>query len=631
MLDFVRKKMITSFSVVYKSLKRRIFVEHSVQFEATKPTQQRVLHKTNLKAIFQYKFLIMKKFITLFTLLLLFGCNKDDSSKNHEESTEFKSLSVNLTLPENSNISSEDLTVSSLFTEENQIVSGISTIETVNEDSMELTFATNSHGNIIMLSYFNPLNVETVEINTESTAVAMIMLHPWTFDLSANAKADAIEYIKNLSEFQDFKNTVGNSIADGQLEPLHASEVLNKVTEIQTILFNRTTKYIAPLTFDLQNSNAKIINEASSASYSIGLYDENDVLLEHKLAKGLDKSHQIYQDFISNDYTFSVDNDQTVQFDIPYKGEWTLKAKSGLSFDNSLENLQAVYDNSSRLGFDILGLFSTNLKKILKVGDCPNSLGQKIYNGISGSSGMSSNIKEVKNGTKSYFTLALDFASFIGKNASDVVDTILNCAPPGTKLYGLDKLKLGPFKKLSNYLNILDNIDSAFNGSALLTDWLQYDSEIEYCFRQFDDESFPCELKDLLLNYKWKETLVNDFKYTDLKTYNCTTGIEIDEVRQEPCLMGQFEFEFFDDGLVAFTNSLLTINQSNYTLDGNILNIRTRMTIDTRIRENELFLTFNPELNRFEGTNTYTFRGTIGAFGCFNQGPCTDDVIVELE
>src|SRR5688572_24147738 len=148
----------------------------------------------------------MKRIILISAILLLiFSCSKDDNSSTEQEVIELKTLSVNINLPDNSSISETDLTISSLFSENMQVSDGSTEIESFDDNSMELTLATNSQGNIVMLSYFNPINSDVVEMNTESTALALIMLHPWSFDLTANAKAEALTYIKNLPEFDSYK------------------------------------------------------------------------------------------------------------------------------------------------------------------------------------------------------------------------------------------------------------------------------------------------------------------------------------------------------------------------------------------------------------------------------------------
>ncbi len=436
----------------------------------------------------------MKKVILiLVSIIFLYGCSKDETnSQNPGEIIELKTLSVNIELPNNSTISESDLTVSSLFSESIPISNGTSEIESFDDDSMELTFATNQQGNIVMLSYYNPLNNEIVEMNSESTATALVLLHPWSFDLTVNAKAEAIEFIKGLPEFDSYKLEIENSLASGELNPLNSQSVLEKVTEIQQITFSRTTEYIEPLEFNIENSTASVKNVLSSATYSIGLYDENDVLFEHKPAQGLDKSHFLFQEFKNNVFQQSNSEQQTATFNIPTDGNWTLKAKSGLSFDGSLENQQAAYYNTKTIVANVIGIFSTKLKSLMVNNDCLVSVGELVYNGASGSIDISSSIQSYSNGSLSGYGLTKNVSSFILDRFDDVFNFIEECTAGILNGSDLDKLKSGPFGKILGFLNILSNLENVFNSTAMLTDWVQYDKEIEFCFNKNGDEIQEC-------------------------------------------------------------------------------------------------------------------------------------------
>ncbi|NND63123.1 MAG: hypothetical protein HKN48_07990 [Flavobacteriaceae bacterium] len=438
---------------------------------------------------------MMKNLTILFLAALLStGCSKDDTnSENPQETTGLKSLTVNIALPNNSSISSNELFVSSLFTDSESVVDNTAAIESFDDDTMELTFATNQQDNIVMLSYFNPLNADVVEMNAETTATSLVMLHPWSFDLTAQAKTEAMEFIKNLPEFESFKSEVENSIASGVDQPLNIQGVVDKVIEIQQITFDRSSGYTEPLQFNVQNATASVTNVLSSATYSVGLYDENNVLFEHKPAEGLDKSHFLFQEFKNSVFQETSNNQQTATFNIPYDGTWTLKAKSGLSFDGSLENQQAAYYNTKTVAANVLGIFSTKLKKLIIKNECFLALGEHVYNGVSGSVDISGSLESYSNGSKSGFALTKDVLSFIWDRFDSVLGIIENCANENTELYGLDKIKSGVFGKILKFLNITGNLENVFNSSAMLTDWIQFDKEIEYCFSKIGNEILECE------------------------------------------------------------------------------------------------------------------------------------------
>lgn len=449
----------------------------------------------------------MKKLIFLFTILfLLNGCSNDENPQNQEqESVNLKSITVNVQLPNNSNTSSNDLTVSSLFTANSGINDNTAIIETFNDESMELTFATNSEGNIVMLSYFNPISTDMVEMNSETTAIALILLHPWTFDLSTDAKSQAITYITNLSEFETYKNTVENSISSGNLNPLNTQEVIDIVTQIQQITFNRTTEYIEPLQFNVEGNTASVKNLISSASYSIGLYEENDLLIEHKLAEGLDKSHFLFQEFQNAIFQETESDSQTATFNIPTDGDWTLKAKSGLSFDGTLENQQAAFYNTKTVVANVIGIFSTKLKTLIKKGECFISLGQNVYNGISDSINIQESLMAYDNGSKSGYSLTKDILYYVSDRFQSIKDIIESCASETTDLSALENLQSGFFGQIFGFINIVSSAENVFNSTAMLTDWIQFDKEIEYCFNKNGNEIQDCGI-DLSGNWTINES-----------------------------------------------------------------------------------------------------------------------------
>lgn len=390
---------------------------------------------------------------------------------------------VSIELPEASTYSADNLALASLFTEGELVINNQGKVVVFDEDSMEMAFATNAQGEIILLSYLNPSISDNLVLNTESTALALVMMHPWTFDLSSNAKQEAIEYIKNLPEFNSYLDLVENSIASNALNPLEAQVVLSKVSELQNIIVKDLIENIDPLQFNITGSTAQVKNISSSASYSVGLYDQNNVLLVHKFAKGQDKSYSIFQDFFDSKLDSSEVADQTASFDLTADGEYNLKAKSGLSFDGSLENQQAAFYNTKNLAGAVIGIFSGKLKKLIIKSDCMIQAGDNLYNGVDSLLGLKGSIEFFKNGNISGFSLTKDVVTFIKAWADGFSDVMEKCSPGYiSPTEGGFKFVPGVFGKIFQVLDVLSKAQSAFNGGAMLADWIQYDKEIEYCF-----------------------------------------------------------------------------------------------------------------------------------------------------
>ncbi len=558
----------------------------------------------------------MKKIVfLLITIIFLNGCGKNDKdSQNLGEIIKFKTLSINIELPNNSSILESDLTISSLFSD-NTISNGASEIESFEDNSMELTFATNQQGNIVMLSYFNPSNNETIQMNSETTAVSLIMMHPWTFDLSVNAKEEAIEFIKNLPEFEPFKSEIESSIINGELNPLNTQNVLEKVIDIQRITFNRTTEFIEPLEFNIQNSTASVKNVLSSATYSIGLYDENDILVDYKPAKGLSKSHFLFQEFKNNIFQESISDQQTATFSIPSDGNWTLKAKSGLSFDSSSENLQAAYYNTRTIVGNVLGIFSQKLKTLVENRKCLISIGERVYNDTSSSIDISSSIQSYSNGSLSGYELTKDVLSYSWNKFDSLLNIIDSCSNENTEQYGLDKIKSGVFGKILDFLDALNKLENVFNSTAMLTDWIQYDKEIEFCFNKNGTQIQECTID---LSGVWNIEFTNS---------TCN---------------GSGKITFNNDGSINFINPAGLNNDvlsSSYSLNGNTLTINHNRSYDlceappgsgdnVDITDNISIQVEFTNQNNFTGTFSNIFSGD-GLATCNAQNPsCSGKVII---
>jgi len=585
----------------------------------------------------------MKKIILLSAILLLiFSCSKDDNSSTEQEVIELKTLSVNINLPDNSSISESDLTISSLFSENMLVSDGSTEIESFDDNTMELTLATNSQGNIVMLSYFNPINSDVIEMNTESTALALIMLHPWSFDLTANAKAEALTYIKSLPEFESYKSTIENSISSGELNPLNTQSVMDKVTAIQQITFNRTSEYIEPLQFNVENSTATVKNLISSASYSVGLYDVNDVLIEHKLAEGLDKSHFLFQEFKNNVFQETYNDGQTASFNIPTDGDWVLKAKSGLSFDGSLENQQAAFYNTKIVVANVLGIFSTKLKSLIKNGECYITLGESVYNGVSGSISISSSLQSYSDGSINGYILTKDVLSYTRDRFDNVLSIIESCSGNGTELFGLDKIKSGVFGKILGFLDVVSSLENVFNSTAMLTDWIQYDKEIEYCFNKNGNEIDECNIN--LIGVKTANYLTIESCNGDSDGLNSSLESNIDGTN-----VFDNQFQFNADGTLDIINTISFVPQNitinNYNLSNNELSfeVEAQKTINFwcvnptgnyfLLTDESVKLTFNgnyePSNNKFIGTYVYSFNYNPSE-NCLQNTSCTGTMSIDL-
>jgi len=202
---------------------------------------------------------------------------------------------------------------------------------------------------------------------------------------------------------------------------------------------------------------------------------------------GLGKFQYTMNQFTNNTYISSEIPE--IGFNTPTAdGNYLLKAKSGLSFDNSPENQEAAYENSKILLSNTIGIFSTKLKAIvrLKAGKCGGEIGAYLYNGTTGTTSIATSLKDYSENKKSKYVLVKDVLFFVKEKYDGMVQLINSCS---TNPYNIQK---SPFKAFFNYLDILSRLESAFNGGAHLADWLQFDKSIETCFKRSNNEITQC-------------------------------------------------------------------------------------------------------------------------------------------
>ena len=313
----------------------------------------------------------MKKLITVFTLLLLLGCNKDNGEiEPSEQNIETKQFNVSIILPDNSDLDLSELTVSSLFTFNAEISNGESSVELFNENAIEIVYATNNGGNIVLMNLINPINTEEIILDSKSTAQCLAMLHPWVMNLSVEARQEAYEEIALMPEFTDYHNLITEGINSGELDPLANNNITQAIGNFQNILLNRVEIEKLPLLMVAENGTVKIENKKSSMAYSLQLFDEeNQPIGDEYIVDGVNKeilSWSIVGNILTGN--FDLFQSQEVIFPIPSENQtYTLKANSWSG--------KATWRNGAKITSSIIGIVSTTLGKLIPKAQCGLTIG----------------------------------------------------------------------------------------------------------------------------------------------------------------------------------------------------------------------------------------------------------------
>lgn len=443
----------------------------------------------------------MKKlFLILSVILFIISCEKDDNS-NLIENVDFqtKDVNVTITLPENSNIDVSNLTVSSLFTFGNDATNGQSSVELFDENAIEMVYATNSEGNIIMLNLINPSSTDEVILNSTTTAQSLAMLHPWVMSLSVEARLEAYEEIALMPEFEDYHNLIIQGISSGELDPLANNSITQAISSFQNTIFSRVEIEKLPLLMVAENDNVKVTNKKSSMAYSLQLYDENNQTIgDEYLVDGVNKEILSWST-VSNVLTgnFDLFQPQEVDFPIPSTNqEYTLKADAWTS--------NARWRNGAKITSSIVGIVSTTLGKLIENAECGLTIGTFFWNNTN------LVIQQLTNNELTTSQAMSSLISFIGNESNELFSLINAC--PGNYSIGSQA-----FNQTIKALSIIGNLE---NGALLFfnaVDIATYDSEIEFCFNKNGNEIQECESVNFSVdinNENWQPTEVTLFDYT---------------------------------------------------------------------------------------------------------------------
>ncbi len=390
----------------------------------------------------------------------------------------FANIGVSIQLPEDTSYNANELYVSSLFTEKEFITNEQGVAQIFDGNEFELIYATNANDDIVLMGFLNPSKTKNVILNAETTASAMVMLHPWTMHLSVSTKEEAILAIKELPAFTPFLDEVANMIAGGILDFEKTNAILLALNTLQSKMSDKfnSSKSDSPLTISYQEKKVRIQNAKSSMVYGLRLYDENETPVGEPIyTYGVNKTILS----ISNIVNIAQGNfdifQSSASVDVPIleNGNYVLKAKSGLSFDDTSENEGAALRNSLELISNIIGIFSSTMGSLVKKASCGISIGTWAYGKLK--TGISLVLQNKKT-PKEFLSEAI---IIIGENSAGLYDIVKACA----------KVPKNAFTEIFKAIGILSNLENGVTTSLNIFDWLNYEKEIEFCANLNSEQS----------------------------------------------------------------------------------------------------------------------------------------------
>ncbi|MBI0398670.1 hypothetical protein [Cyclobacterium marinum] len=539
--------------------------------------------------------------IFLISILLLVGC---DSVEPEMEPTwpiaETKDFNVSLNLPENTSLKLSELTVSSLFTNENQLANGEGSVELFDDNAMELVYATNPEGDIVLMNIVNPMTTEEVILDSKTTAQSLAMIHPWVMNLSVEARQEAFDEIALLPEFNAYHDLIVQGINSGEINPLASDVIVEAIGDFQHSLLSRIEVEIAPLVMEIDNDAVNLTNKSSSMAYSLQLYDENNEEFgDPYLVDGVNKeilSWGTIGNFVTGN--FDLFTPQEIKFQVPSAAQvYTLKADSWAG--------DAAWRNGANISSSIVGIVSTTLGKLMKNSECAISIGSFFY-GHAGTvlQQMTQNELSTSQGMG-------QLISIIG-NTSNSLHGVINSCP------GNYSIRSQAFNQAIKALSLVGNLE---NGVLLFfnaVDISQYDSQIDFCFEKSEDDIIDCSNK-----------MTGTWGFEFMNSACSAKGTITFEEDGSITIENPLSIDGFNEGEVTsfydFNGETLTINyERDYDLcaappgSPDFVDVIEHLTIQVEVDEDD----------GFQGTYTYAYSGD-GIKTCNIQTPnCNGEIVV---
>jgi hypothetical protein len=499
----------------------------------------------------------MKRFLFFLSSILIISCSGDDDLSNNSEEVELQEglvqISIEIELPVESVYEYADLSVSSIFTSEKEINSLKSDAIVFNDDSMELILLTDVENNLVMAGYVNPSQTKDLKMSSVSTAAAIALMHPWSFDLTVEEKQKVYQQMRAYPGFEDYHNQVATAIQSGSLDITVLDSFIEELTQANTTQTRQQIEVREPLVFQIDKDSVITINQ-NSVSYMVALYDDQEQHLVQDLASGVPLSDRTFG--WSDGNWINGDSNNRASVPIPADGEYIIKAKNGLSFDGTEENQQAAYYNMRDLGADVLGIFSTTLRDVIKGIDCMKGVGELLYDGGNNATGLASSVKAYSDGSKSGWLLSVDVIEFIYNRYESIASTIKSCDNSTGSIFSnqFPSIENSYLGKFFAFLSVIEKMENVYNTAGFVTDWVQYKSEIQYCFEKSEAQIENCNFD---LKGKWELCLFEQIIFSD----SCTG----DSYEDANC--GVRYYEILDEGNII--ELFRTDNSCTYSFSEN--------------------------------------------------------------
>lgn len=445
-----------------------------------------------------------------------------DSLNEENESSEITSvglpttkISFSIKTPEGSTFPLKDLSVYT-FAEKLLNPEINQNIDIFESDDYELVYVENPQGKIIFMGYHNPSLGDSLVLNSESTAIALVLSHPWAMNFTSSLKTELLDFIRENLSFKEFLIQVENAIISQNLDNLNVDNTVAEIVQSLTgdessDIDDKTEVFFEenPIKLNISSGIISVTNSKNIHSYSLRLFDENGQPESQAfILSGVDYEitsiSRLVDFFKGNPFP----DESELQLNVPEDGIWTIKLNTGFA-DNTTNDLRHRISNVTSLMINLIGLVSPTLAKTLKNGECLNQIGSFLGESVD----MLIQDFVINDNHTQLSKKLFGLFSNLGK---DVVDITLACSD-----ISLDDRTFG---KIFRRFAQIDRYENAGLFAIGLSQIGLFENKAEFCFTKSSNEVFYCDGLTLEGDLSFGEVSVNQ---TLSKTFEIINTLQV--------------------------------------------------------------------------------------------------------
>lgn len=375
--------------------------------------------------------------------------------------------------------------------------------DSVAEDD-DYFFLVDGDENIYQIAYRHP-GADSVMMNAQSTALALILMGPWSSSLSVEARRNLYADLSGIPEFVELVNEIESLSSEGK--PLFVEENQLLHEKLNAVLqrprgFKNVAKMhssaeddILPVTIAKLGNSVLIESAGNLNSYAIGIYPRNGQTVQGKseLVIPVTRKKLVNNSILEALYQwFEVQSDLgpysepfSTTIDLNEIGEYTIAVRSAAEFDEPLGR-EALKTEIRQTLYEIIPMDEIKdmvapdfaLKEVIGMtSTCYDDLISSLVNSVSG---------QLKDKYTSTDYVRIIYETCI-KELPGLVDEYLDCLREGDPLrIGINKGQARRIKKtlskFNKYLLWLTIGENVVNYGGLGHAIISNPSSVDYCY-----------------------------------------------------------------------------------------------------------------------------------------------------